>query len=197
MTVAPDEAVVRPAATVVLLRDTALGIDAWLQQRAFSLNFAAGMFAFPGGAVDQADALAQFPPSLVSAHAAAWQEHGLSNASTHLAAAIRETHEECGVMLDASAPVPWGRWVTPRLMHRRFDARFYVARCPPMQYPQPLTAEVANARWHSVKGALALHANGDLPMWPPTIGTLDQLVSFEQVADVLAAAPSQIRAVAE
>lgn len=193
----PEEVVVRPAATVVLLRDTALGIDVWLQQRAISLNFAAGMFAFPGGAVDQADAIAQFPPILASAHAAAWRDNDLSIASSHLAAAIRETFEECGVMLDASDPVPWGRWVTPRTMHRRFDARFYVARCPPGQQPHPLTAEVANARWHLLEGAVALHVNGDLPMWPPTIATLEQLVSFEQVADVLAAAPKQIRAVAE
>ena len=43
---------IRPAATVVLLRDGADGLEVWLQQRATTLAFAAGMHAFPGGRVD-------------------------------------------------------------------------------------------------------------------------------------------------
>ena len=80
---APDP---RPAATLVLLRDAPEGVEVALLQRSAHLGFARGMYVFPGGALDAADADLGDP----------W-----------LVAAIRETFEECGVLL--AEPDPPGR----------------------------------------------------------------------------------------
>ena len=46
---------VRPAATVMLVRDTAEGISVFLMRRHAAMEFAAGMTVFPGGGVDERD----------------------------------------------------------------------------------------------------------------------------------------------
>jgi 8-oxo-dGTP pyrophosphatase MutT (NUDIX family) len=45
----------RPAATVVVARDTAEGFEVLLLQRTHSAVFMPGVFVFPGGAVDDDD----------------------------------------------------------------------------------------------------------------------------------------------
>jgi 8-oxo-dGTP pyrophosphatase MutT (NUDIX family) len=50
-----DDVPIRDAATVVLLRDTPGGLEAWLLTRHTKLAFAGGMTVFPGGRVDDAD----------------------------------------------------------------------------------------------------------------------------------------------
>ena len=47
---------VRDAATVVLLRDSADGLEVWLLTRVTQMVFAGGMAVFPGGRVDDDDA---------------------------------------------------------------------------------------------------------------------------------------------
>ena len=180
---------IRPAATVVLLRDGADGLEVWLQQRATTLAFAAGMYAFPGGRVDDdEDALCgdfrRFCGSRRVGGSTTWIV-----VRVHLAAAMRETWEESGVHLDPKSLVPWARWVTPPGDTRRFDARFYLAQCPIDQSPRPLTGEVAAGQWFVIRAAVDAFAAGDLPMWPPTISTLTSLTTFDDVASALAAAP--------
>ena len=186
---------VRPAATVVLLRDGSDGLEVWLQQRATTLAFAAGMYAFPGGRVDDDEDASQVVHD-VSVQEAVWADSDRETVRAHLAAAVRETWEESGVRLDPALLVPWARWVTPRGETRRFDARFYLARCPADQSPQALTGEVAGGDWFVVRAAVAAFETGDLPMWPPTISTLTSLVTFDEVGEALAAAPTRIEAVA-
>jgi len=191
-----SEVRIRPAATVILLRDGADGLEVWLQQRAASLAFAASMYAFPGGAVDDEDfGAAQVPAVLADQHAKVWGDSDVNIAAAHIAAAIRETHEECGVVLSASAPRPWARWVTPSGEVRRFDARFYIAACPSDQEPTPLTGEVATGRWLVLRAAVRDHSAGTLPMWPPTISNLMELVPFDSVGAALAGAPSEVEAI--
>lgn len=187
---------IRPAATVVLLRDGADGLEVWLQQRATTLAFAAGMYAFPGGRVDDDEDASAVLHDL-SRDAAVWGDEDVEVTRCHAAAAVRETWEESGVRLDASTLVPWARWVTPPGDTRRFDARFYLAPCPADQAPQPLTGEVATGGWFVVHAAVEAFTTGDLPMWPPTISTLASLTAFDDVASALAAAPSHIEAVTE
>jgi 8-oxo-dGTP pyrophosphatase MutT (NUDIX family) len=180
---------------VVLLNDGADGLEVWLQQRAATLVFAANMYAFPGGAVDLEDADVTLPGSDIDHHARVWGDTDPCLSSAHLAAAVRETHEESGVVLDPSTVVPWARWVTPRGDSRRFDARFYIARCPAGQNPRPLTGEVAAGAWFVLRNAVEAHATGSLPMWPPTISTLLELVPFDHVDAAIAAAPQLIEVV--
>jgi 8-oxo-dGTP pyrophosphatase MutT (NUDIX family) len=191
-----DPMPIRPAATVVLLRDGADGLEVWLQQRATTLAFAAGMYAFPGGRVDDDEEVSAVAHD-VSVEAKVWGDDDLAVVRAHLAAAARETWEESGVQLDPAALRPWARWVTPPGDTRRFDARFYLAACPPDQKPEPLTGEVETGSWFVVQAAVNAFAAGTLPMWPPTISTLTSLAAFDNVVTALAAAPTHIEAVTE
>ncbi|MGA1075417.1 MAG: hypothetical protein ACO307_09825, partial [Ilumatobacteraceae bacterium] len=46
---------IRPAATVMLVRDSDDGPEVFMLQRTLSAAFARGQYVFPGGAVDDAD----------------------------------------------------------------------------------------------------------------------------------------------
>ncbi|MBB4687706.1 NUDIX hydrolase [Amycolatopsis jiangsuensis] len=93
---------VRPkdAATVILLRDAADGLEVFLQHRVRGMAFAGGMTVFPGGGVDPRDADASVawagpPPSWWGERFAC--DEGLARAL--VCAAVRETFEESGVLL--------------------------------------------------------------------------------------------------
>jgi 8-oxo-dGTP pyrophosphatase MutT (NUDIX family) len=47
------------------------------------------------------------------------------------------------------------RWITPEMVSRRFDTRFYLARRPPGQTVHPQPGEVADWLWVSPAAALA------------------------------------------
>ncbi|MFC9687445.1 NUDIX hydrolase [Kribbella sp. NPDC056951] len=90
----------RPASTVILLRDTAAGPEVYLLRRQLSMAFAAGMTVFPGGRVDPTDATVADswsgpPPSWFADRLGCSRE----TASAYVAAAVRETFEESGVLL--------------------------------------------------------------------------------------------------
>ena len=53
-----EPAPTRPAATVLLMRDGASGIELLMTRRSMTASFAAGAYVFPGGGVDPADAAA-------------------------------------------------------------------------------------------------------------------------------------------
>jgi 8-oxo-dGTP pyrophosphatase MutT (NUDIX family) len=90
----------RPASTVVLLRDGSRGIELYLLRRHARMPFAAGMYAFPGGAVDERDSdleIGWFGPS--PAEWAARMQCEEPEARALVCAAVRETFEESGVLL--------------------------------------------------------------------------------------------------
>lgn len=104
-------AVARGSSTVMLLRSAASsgsddanaaesGLEVYVLRRHSRMAFAAGMYAFPGGGVDQRDsdhAVAWAGPS-----AAEWAERlacDESEARALVCAAVRETFEESGVLL--------------------------------------------------------------------------------------------------
>ncbi|HEX2940905.1 MAG TPA: hypothetical protein VHO91_07640 [Rhodopila sp.] len=85
------EATPRPAATILLLRDGPDGMEVFMVVRHHEIAFAAGALVFPGGRVEDADR-----------HLAARIGHaGTANDASmpFRIAAIRETFEECGVLL--------------------------------------------------------------------------------------------------
>ena len=99
----------KDAATVVLVRDGADGIEVFLQRRVKQMAFAGGMTVFPGGGVDprdgDADIAWQGPEPAWWAQSFNTSERG---ARELVCAAVRETFEECGVLLasraDGTAP---------------------------------------------------------------------------------------------
>ncbi|MFI5718077.1 NUDIX hydrolase [Nocardia sp. NPDC051750] len=84
----------------MLVRDGADGPEVFLQRRAGAMEFAAGMTAFPGGRVDPVDAEVEIE---WAGPAPSWwgQRYGVSaaRAKALVCAAVRETFEECGVLL--------------------------------------------------------------------------------------------------
>lgn len=112
----------RDASTVVVVRDGAEGLEAYLLRRQQSMKFAAGMYVFPGGGVDPADASLDVP--WVGDPPSVWAKRfGTTEVKARelVCAAVRETFEESGVLLagpdehsvvaDTSGP----EWLTARL----------------------------------------------------------------------------------
>jgi len=83
-----------PAATVLLLRDSAAGPEVFMVVRHGEIDFASGALVFPGGRVDDDD-------SLIADRVETYpHDDGLDIYARALrVAAIRETFEECGVLL--------------------------------------------------------------------------------------------------
>ena len=85
------EATARPAATIMLLRDGPEGIEVFMVVRHHAIDFAAGALVFPGGRVEESR------HDLAAHHATTrWLDR---DALAFRVAAIRETFEECGVLL--------------------------------------------------------------------------------------------------
>src|SRR5436309_3774324 len=93
----------RPASTVLLVRDGAEGLQVFMVARHHAIDFASGALVFPGGKVDPED----------------WALAGGDEETAARIAAIRETYEECGVLL-----VRGGRELTGdrRPFHERLQA---------------------------------------------------------------------------
>lgn len=98
----PETVPIRPAATVLLVRDAdGGGIEVFMLRRTFSAAFASGMFVFPGGKVDEVDGIAEIGElcdGLTDAEAS-----GLlgipAGGLAYWVAAVRECFEEAGVLL--------------------------------------------------------------------------------------------------
>jgi len=203
----------RPAATVLLLRDSAEGIEVLMTRRSATASFAPGAYVFPGGAVDALDA---------ASHAQACRRATQSDLHlTQAIAAIRESFEELGVLLarrsdgsiadhndiaalDRAKPFAaqclahaitmaadevfvLAHWVTDRDLTRRFDVPFLVARMPAGQTPVADETEQFEPVWVRPVEALARHRAGQFFIIFPTIRTLERLLDYSDVDAVLQA----------
>ncbi|MGI4779644.1 MAG: MBL fold metallo-hydrolase [Janthinobacterium lividum] len=91
-----EPAPLRPAATVLLLRDTPGGIEVLMTRRSMSASFGAGAYVFPGGRIDEGDAReAQAQAQQVATRRPTQSREQLTQA----VAALRESFEELGVLL--------------------------------------------------------------------------------------------------
>ncbi|MDX1599700.1 MAG: NUDIX domain-containing protein, partial [Marinobacter sp.] len=90
---------IRPAATLVLTRDTSEGLQVLLLQRTWEAVFMPGYFVFPGGAVDEQEPLgrehALGPSDTDISQTMSVDEGG----ADYMLAAVRECFEEAGVLL--------------------------------------------------------------------------------------------------
>ena len=113
----PDQAasvIPRAAATTLVLRDGAAGLEVLMVRRSPNASFMPGAYVFPGGAVDAADAAAA--PACSETSAALARRIGAvtrvgDEALAYAVAALRECFEECGLWLglpaSASPPDGW------------------------------------------------------------------------------------------
>ena len=118
---------VRPAATVMLIRDTPDGLSVFLMRRHSAMEFAAGMTVFPGGGVDDRDRdidLARHG-AWYGPEPQWWAERfgvGPDLAAALVCAAARETFEESGVLFAGPAEDPDGIVGDASVYHRARSA---------------------------------------------------------------------------
>jgi recombination protein RecT len=103
-----EPAAARPAATIVLMRDGAEGVELLLLRRTRTAGFVPGAYVFPGGRVDRADAeehIVAHLDGLDAAQAAARLElvDGDPPALAYYLAALREAFEETGIVVGRHA----------------------------------------------------------------------------------------------
>ena len=97
----------RDAATIALLRDGVAGLEVFVLRRVRTMAFAAGMHVFPGGALEEQDIDPSVPwrpaPVWDAAAAALAVSADAGIARGLVVAAVRETFEECGVLVAVDA----------------------------------------------------------------------------------------------
>ncbi len=99
----PNTVPIRTAATVMLVRDAddEPGVEVFMLRRTGKASFAAGMYVFPGGRVDDADHAAEIEPFCEGLDdvEASRQLSIDSGGLAYWVAAIRECFEEAGILL--------------------------------------------------------------------------------------------------
>jgi 8-oxo-dGTP pyrophosphatase MutT (NUDIX family) len=188
---------IRPAATVIVLRDMPSGLEVLLVQRAGELAFHGGAWVFPGGRVEpedlaQADALsAARAAELSAARAAELSAARAAELSAARAAGVRETREEAGLTLAGDALLPFSHWTTPEGRPRRFSTWFFLAEIAPHFDVVVDGGEIHAHRWLTPEAALVLRAQGEIDLPPPTFVSLSVLTACACVADALSLARAQ------
>ena len=155
--------------TAVLLRDGAPGLETLLIRRPDRGSFASA-WVFPGGVVEDADAVT-----------------GDTEHETAARAAARECEEEVGLR-----PVDLRTlscWVPPIEAPKRVRTWFFLAEAPDGEV-RAAPDEVLDARWLTPAEALQQHEQGEIILFPPTWVTLSDLAALGSVADALGAAPA-------
>ncbi len=191
-----EPAPARPASTVLLLRDGAGGLEVFMVVRHHEIDFASGALVFPGGRVEASDAVLA----------------GGDAAAAFRVAAIRETWEECGVLLalpGAPAPAdgefaamlaaralvphiaglaPFAHWITPEPVPKRYDTHFFLAAAPADQDAVHDGQEAVDSVWIRPVDALQAGLAGSRKLVFPTRMNLTKLARHASVAEAFAAA---------
>lgn len=160
-----------PAATVVLGRDASRSLEILMLRRDGNLAFAGGMWVFPGGRVDPAD------------------REGVELPEAEVRAAVRETREESGLVIESTSLVRLSTWTPPpRPVARRFSTAFFVAPAPGDAEVRIDDGEIREFRWVRATDVLDEHGSGEIELAPPTFLTLLGLSAAGSVTDMLEAA---------
>ncbi|MGH2661896.1 MAG: NUDIX hydrolase [Actinomycetota bacterium] len=191
----------RPAATVIVARSEGDRVQVLALRRSETTRFLPGHVVFPGGAIEPGD------------RALAVRLFG-DAAEVARACAVRELHEEAGVLLTADGPVarrpeepieairfdppPSGvlvevaRWVAPEFFETRYDARFFATAAPPGLRVTPDGEEIVEAWWARPSDILEAANRGGASIIWPTLVTLNALARCRSVEDVLALRVEQV-----
>jgi 8-oxo-dGTP pyrophosphatase MutT (NUDIX family) len=156
-----------PAATVILVRDTASGLETLMVRRSSKLEFAGGMWVFPGGRVDPDD----IPPDGDVIEAAR-------------RAAVREAREEADLVIDGDTLVPFAHWVPPPVTAKRFATWFFLGPAPEGAVTVDM-GEIRDHRWMQPADALARRDAEEIELAPPTWLTLHRLADQPDVASAM------------
>ncbi|MEI2775935.1 MAG: GNAT family N-acetyltransferase [Tetrasphaera sp.] len=196
-----DEPAPVPAVSVIPIRDGPSGIEAFVQHRVATMDFAAGAVVFPGGRIDRIDRTAQLDVSadLLEEHAAAWAGTGAAalSGSAHgaarllLATGVREVREEAAAVIDPAGLIPWDNWITPIDCPKRFDVYFFLAAVTPDRWGEwrHTTTEASDSRWEPLAGVAAAAEAGEVLLLPPTRTIIDELIRLGDAATAASLRP--------
>jgi 8-oxo-dGTP pyrophosphatase MutT (NUDIX family) len=209
----PAPVPVRPAATLILVRDAPEGLQCLMITRHVGIAFAGGAAVFPGGRVDAAEdsvlcRLARNPTGLAV------------DELMFRVAAVRETFEEAGILLacprgseallcepptlppgplaeqlqaaqlelTTDRLVPFAHWITPASEAKRFDTRFYLAALPAEHGGVHAAdgGEAVHAGWITPADGIAAFEADRMVLLPPTLYSLQRLAKCQTAADAVA-----------
>jgi len=183
MTTAPAAPDIKPSATLILLRDTAQGLETLLLKRHQDMTFG-NSWVFPGGKIDPQDY------AKAKTQQAHYERKGHAEPEEVAAAyhaAIRESREEAGIIMDEQNLILLSCWTTPPLGERpRFRTWFFVGQTG----EQAIVVdgkEMLDYRWMLVKDAVKMENVRALNLFPPTYNTLLEISEYSNVTTALAA----------
>ena len=157
-----------PAATVILLRDTPEGLATLMLRRNSKLDFAGGMWVFPGGRVDPEDRRDATDDEMAVARVAA----------------SREAQEESGLLVAPEAMLTFSHWMPPAISPKRFSTWFFAAEAS----TETVTiddGEIKAHAWMRPADALQRRDDGEIELTPPTWVTLHELREWPDVQAAL------------
>ncbi|HET9028909.1 MAG TPA: NUDIX hydrolase [Candidatus Aquilonibacter sp.] len=189
----------RLAATVMLLRDGAHGLEVLMVRRSSRSSFAPDAFVFPGGTVDEpdytghtaSDRPAEFRAVVDPGLPTSEPPVNAADAAALVVAAARELREEAAIDVDRDALVFFSHWITPPTEPRRYNTHFFVALADADAVGTADAHETHDAQWIAPAEALARGAAGSMHLVYPTVKHLERLAAFERAADAIAFARSK------
>ncbi len=201
---------VRSAAAVIMFRRTSSGVQVFWLRRGAHLSFAAGFYAFPGGAMDESDAAVPVDGAQgsdaalrVAAVRELFEETGVLCADGAQSLSQREISRlradvlagttsfgpalaERGLRLRREHLLDAGRWITPPFLPLRFDARFFLLELPYGQMPRFWPGEHAEGQWVSPAEGLRRWEEGTTLLHPPGLYALRVLSEGGDAEDIAA-----------
>ncbi len=160
-----------PAATVIILRPSSDGFQVLLLLRAKAIKFAGGAWVFPGGRIDTNDGVLANTDNLDSLPAAR-------------VAAVRESEEEAGLILDSANFLEYSHWTTPVAEKKRFSTWFLLGDIEEDCSITVDDGEIVEYQWLTAQQAIEKHHSKELKILPPTYLTLLELAEHQSIADV-------------
>ncbi len=172
--VAPEDVPIKPAATVIPLRDgsgpTEGNIEVLVLRRDTNLAFHGGSWVFPGGRVDPGDFEAAGSDDVAMAARQA---------------AVREAKEEADLDISADDLVSLSHWTTPLGRNRRFSTWFYAVHAQLGDVTVD-DGEIREFEWHTIEAAISGCQAGEINLAGPTFVSLLGLVEHATVKAALA-----------
>ena len=206
----PSSVAIKPAATVMLLRESdEQGVEVFMMRRTTKAAFAGGMYVFPGGAVDAEDSSYE-----IAAIRECFEEAGVLLARRETTGDVvrfdapevierfnterHNIHDGSIALLDLCAQEGLrlttddihyvSHWITPMGEKRRFDTRFFIARAPAAQEPLHADGETIESFWIKPEEAIRRSHEKDLMLMPPTKANIEFLLPHKTTDEVMAAA---------
>lgn len=173
----PSSSALRLASTAIPVRERSGALEILMVERNKDLAFG-GMWAFPGGAIDDGDG----PVPDIENEDTNWGAPQLL--ATAATAAVRETREETNLSCSVTSLAWLSHWIPPKTVPKRFATWFFIA--PEVTGELEVDQrENAQARWITPGDALQGYADNAFPMAAPTWCTLHDLGDVTEIGRLI------------